>query len=154
MLSSVFRAARRLPAAASFSLFSTSSLASSSNPSAHQKLVMAVKENVEVCFSLCDVSAPRLGLTAPGAEHHREQEDRDLLKDMVSVLHAGEEPLQERLRGRGDGDCRVRLTPAGSWGLTHRSCCRLDQLDEGSEIQEYLREKTGQRSVPNIFISA
>ena len=30
---------------------------------------------------------------------------------------------------------------------------RLDELDEGSEIQEYLAEKTGQRTVPNIFIS-
>lgn len=29
----------------------------------------------------------------------------------------------------------------------------LDELDEGSEIQNYLAEKTGQRSVPNIFIN-
>lgn len=28
----------------------------------------------------------------------------------------------------------------------------LDQEDNGSEIQNYLREKTGQSSVPNIFI--
>lgn len=26
-------------------------------------------------------------------------------------------------------------------------------MDEGSAIQDYLEEKTGQRSVPNIFIS-
>ena len=26
-------------------------------------------------------------------------------------------------------------------------------MDDGSEIQDYLQEKTGQRTVPNIFIS-
>lgn len=31
---------------------------------------------------------------------------------------------------------------------------RLDELSEGSEIQDYLYEKTSQSSVPNIFISA
>ena len=30
---------------------------------------------------------------------------------------------------------------------------RLDELQEGDAIQDYLREKTGQRTVPNIFIS-
>ncbi|KAH9897957.1 glutaredoxin [Cubamyces lactineus] len=29
----------------------------------------------------------------------------------------------------------------------------LDQMDDGSEIQDYLQEKTGQRTVPNIFIN-
>ncbi|PIL31533.1 hypothetical protein GSI_06235 [Ganoderma sinense ZZ0214-1] len=29
----------------------------------------------------------------------------------------------------------------------------LDELQEGDAIQDYLREKTGQRTVPNIFIS-
>ncbi|ESK89706.1 glutaredoxin [Moniliophthora roreri MCA 2997] len=29
----------------------------------------------------------------------------------------------------------------------------LDELDEGSDIQSYLAEKTGQRTVPNIFIN-
>ncbi|KAI0348167.1 glutaredoxin [Trametopsis cervina] len=29
----------------------------------------------------------------------------------------------------------------------------LDERDDGSEIQGYLLEKTGQRSVPNIFIN-
>ncbi|RDX51987.1 glutaredoxin [Lentinus brumalis] len=29
----------------------------------------------------------------------------------------------------------------------------LDELDEGSAIQDYLAEKTGQRTVPNIFIN-
>ena len=28
----------------------------------------------------------------------------------------------------------------------------LDQIDDGAEIQAYLGEKTGQRTVPNIFI--
>ncbi|KAG8935645.1 glutaredoxin [Tulasnella sp. 419] len=29
----------------------------------------------------------------------------------------------------------------------------LDEMEEGSEIQSYLLEKTGQRTVPNIFIN-
>ncbi|TBU34464.1 glutaredoxin [Dichomitus squalens] len=29
----------------------------------------------------------------------------------------------------------------------------LDELDEGSAVQDYLEEKTSQRSVPNIFIN-
>ena len=31
---------------------------------------------------------------------------------------------------------------------------RLDEREDGGELQNYLQEKTGQRSVPNIFISA
>jgi hypothetical protein len=30
---------------------------------------------------------------------------------------------------------------------------RLDQAPDGGEIQNYLREKTGQSTVPNIFIN-
>jgi hypothetical protein len=30
---------------------------------------------------------------------------------------------------------------------------RLDERDDGDELQDYLQVKTGQRSVPNIFIS-
>ncbi|KNZ72948.1 Glutaredoxin-C4, partial [Termitomyces sp. J132] len=30
----------------------------------------------------------------------------------------------------------------------------LDERDDGSDIQTYLLEKTGQRTVPNIFVSA
>ncbi|EPQ60274.1 glutaredoxin [Gloeophyllum trabeum ATCC 11539] len=29
----------------------------------------------------------------------------------------------------------------------------LDEMSEGSDIQDYLTEKTGQRTVPNIFIN-
>ncbi|KII93057.1 hypothetical protein PLICRDRAFT_49142 [Plicaturopsis crispa FD-325 SS-3] len=29
----------------------------------------------------------------------------------------------------------------------------LDEIDEGSAIQDYLQEKTGQRSVPNVFVN-
>ncbi|EJD43474.1 glutaredoxin [Auricularia subglabra TFB-10046 SS5] len=29
----------------------------------------------------------------------------------------------------------------------------LDEVDDGSAIQEYLHKKTGQRTVPNIFIN-
>jgi glutaredoxin 3 len=31
---------------------------------------------------------------------------------------------------------------------------RLDERPDGSDIQNYLFEKTGQRTVPNVFISA
>lgn len=31
--------------------------------------------------------------------------------------------------------------------------CRLDERDDGAEIQDYLYEKTGQRTVPNVFVS-
>lgn len=34
------------------------------------------------------------------------------------------------------------------------SLCRLDVREDGGELQNYLKEKTGQSSVPNIFISA
>lgn len=30
---------------------------------------------------------------------------------------------------------------------------RLDEMEEGAEIQSYLAQKTGQRTVPNIFVS-
>jgi hypothetical protein len=30
---------------------------------------------------------------------------------------------------------------------------RLDQREDGNDIQDYLYKKTGQRTVPNIFIS-
>ena len=30
---------------------------------------------------------------------------------------------------------------------------RLDERDDGAEIQQYLLEKTGQKTVPNVFIS-
>jgi hypothetical protein len=33
------------------------------------------------------------------------------------------------------------------------SLYRLDEREDGEELQKYLQEKTGQRSVPNIFIS-
>jgi glutaredoxin len=32
--------------------------------------------------------------------------------------------------------------------------CRLDEREDGGELQNYLQVKTGQRTVPNIFISA
>lgn len=30
--------------------------------------------------------------------------------------------------------------------------CRLDERDDGDAIQNYLEEKTGQRTVPSIFV--
>ncbi|BFZ59079.1 Glutaredoxin [Saitoella coloradoensis] len=29
----------------------------------------------------------------------------------------------------------------------------LDEVDDGAQIQDYLQEKTGQRTVPNIFVN-
>lgn len=37
--------------------------------------------------------------------------------------------------------------------VDHLWSSRLDELQEGDAIQDYLREKTGQRTVPNVFIS-
>ena len=31
---------------------------------------------------------------------------------------------------------------------------RLDERDDGEALQNYLLEKTGQKTVPNVFISA
>jgi glutaredoxin 3 len=39
-------------------------------------------------------------------------------------------------------------------GYRLTSSYRLDEREDGGELQNYLEEKTGQRSVPNIFISA
>ena len=39
-------------------------------------------------------------------------------------------------------------------GFRLTSLYRLDEREDGAEIQNYLQEKTGQRSVPNIFVSA
>ena len=33
------------------------------------------------------------------------------------------------------------------------SIIRLDEIEDGRAVQDYLLEKTGQRSVPNIFIN-
>jgi len=37
--------------------------------------------------------------------------------------------------------------------LTDFFAIELDQVDDGAAIQEYLTQKTGQRTVPNIFIN-
>jgi len=34
----------------------------------------------------------------------------------------------------------------------HPKIFELDEIEEGSDIQAYLADKTGQRTVPNIFI--
>ncbi|KAI0715103.1 glutaredoxin [Earliella scabrosa] len=36
---------------------------------------------------------------------------------------------------------------------TQTKILELDEIDDGSAIQDYLQEKTGQRTVPNIFIN-
>ncbi|KAI0800828.1 glutaredoxin [Fomes fomentarius] len=36
---------------------------------------------------------------------------------------------------------------------TQTKILELDEIDDGSAIQDYLAEKTGQRTVPNIFIN-
>ncbi|KAH8553074.1 thioredoxin-like protein [Umbelopsis sp. PMI_123] len=38
-------------------------------------------------------------------------------------------------------------------GLAEYFSIELDQVEDGAAIQEYLSQKTGQRTVPNIFIN-
>ncbi|KAG2181235.1 hypothetical protein INT43_008818, partial [Umbelopsis isabellina] len=38
-------------------------------------------------------------------------------------------------------------------GLTEFFSIELDEVDDGSAIQEYLAQKTGKRTVPNIFVN-
>jgi glutaredoxin 3 len=41
----------------------------------------------------------------------------------------------------------------GEGFFAYLASCRLDKRDDGADIQEYLYQKTGQRTVPNVFIS-
>jgi len=47
--------------------------------------------------------------------------------------------------------CRQAKQTLTEFGASFKAY-ELDQIDNGSAIQEYLAEKTGQRTVPNIFI--
>lgn len=74
----------------------------------------------------------------------------------MSILQTRQAAPYFQVPGREDPDPRVRRIELSVYPapLTHPARYRLDQLDEGDEIQNYLFEKTNQRSVPNIFISA
>ncbi|KIP11695.1 hypothetical protein PHLGIDRAFT_17880 [Phlebiopsis gigantea 11061_1 CR5-6] len=48
---------------------------------------------------------------------------------------------------------RAKALIASEFAGTKTQILELDTLDEGDDIQNYLYEKTGQRSVPNIFIN-
>ncbi|KAG9088366.1 Glutaredoxin-1 [Ceratobasidium sp. 370] len=49
--------------------------------------------------------------------------------------------------------CRAAKQGITELGVDDVVIFELDTLDDGAEIQNYLLEKTGQRTVPNIFIS-
>lgn len=48
---------------------------------------------------------------------------------------------------------RIPFVAVSTWTDMHFDPDRLDERDDGSAIQDYLNEKTGQRTVPNVFIS-
>lgn len=173
MLSRIYKAVSvRLPYT-SANLFS-SSAPSSSNPSSHQKLVMAVKDSVEVRL-LCrwvyeDVNGVWRPVQSTIAGNKARFillgylnvllismccSDRNLLEELLPVLSSGEGPLCEQIPERSDKDYRVCPIPASPVVSTcsYIFTGRLNEVNDGSEIQAYLREKTGQGTVPNIFIS-
>ncbi|KXN73589.1 glutaredoxin 1 [Conidiobolus coronatus NRRL 28638] len=47
--------------------------------------------------------------------------------------------------------CKRAKAAADKLGQAYRAI-ELDEVDDGAEIQDELEKKTGQRSVPNIFI--
>ncbi|KAJ3119159.1 hypothetical protein HK100_000454 [Physocladia obscura] len=48
--------------------------------------------------------------------------------------------------------CKKAKDLLDSYGATYEQL-ELDMRDDGADIQQYLAEKTGQRTVPNIFIN-
>ncbi|KAG9090967.1 glutaredoxin, partial [Ceratobasidium sp. 392] len=49
--------------------------------------------------------------------------------------------------------CKAAKQGISELGVEDVVTFELDELDNGGEIQSYLQSKTGQRTVPNIFIS-
>ncbi|KAG8691691.1 glutaredoxin [Ceratobasidium sp. 394] len=49
--------------------------------------------------------------------------------------------------------CRAAKQGISDLGVEDVIIYELDERDDGTEMQNYLLEKTGQRTVPNIFIS-
>jgi glutaredoxin 3 len=69
-------------------------------------------------------------------------------KGVINELNLGEEK-QVKIYECVPPRFLVRKAAVGA----HLACSRLDTRDDGDAIQDYLLQKTGQRSVPNIFIS-
>lgn len=49
--------------------------------------------------------------------------------------------------------CKATKDLLNKLGVKDSKIFELDNMDEGSDMQQYLAEKTGQRTVPNVFIS-
>jgi len=48
---------------------------------------------------------------------------------------------------------RAKSLLSDKYGADKLKVLELDEVEDGSKIQDYLLEKTGQRTVPNIFIN-
>lgn len=47
---------------------------------------------------------------------------------------------------------RAKSVLLDKYGVTDAEVLELDELSDGSEIQAYLLEQSGQRTVPNVYI--
>lgn len=93
-------------------------------------------------------------LTAALAANDRRVRRGRVREELVPVLQARARRAERaQPQGKEGQDHRVRARPRAGVPLTRRSI-DIEAQGEVDEIQDYLKEKTGQRSVPNIFISA
>ncbi|KAI0937056.1 hypothetical protein AcV5_005047 [Taiwanofungus camphoratus] len=98
-----------------FRCTSVTAAASSSNPSANQRKLMATKDLVESTIS----------------------------GNKIAIFSKSYCPYCKR--------AKALLT--SKFPDVPTKIYELDEIEEGSAIQQYLLEKTGQRTVPNVFIS-
>jgi glutaredoxin len=88
--------------------------------------------------------------------YDRQQQGRHLFEKLVSVLREHQEPFCAAVSGDPAGNCRVRRFIV--YNIVHAADVvirrgRLDERKDGQDIQDYLLETTGQRTVPSVFIS-
>lgn len=89
-------------------------------------------------------------------ESGRRQQSGRVQQDHLPVLREGEAAAEREVWQRAAGGRRVRdleLFTASSWSLTSDVLLRINERADGTAIQQYLDKKTGQWTVPNIFIS-
>lgn len=71
---------------------------------------------------------------------------------MVSPQQKSQRPRKKYSGGQELKSPRVRTSLVIPKHSLLTGFARLDELNEGAEIQAYLLDKTGQRTVPNVFI--
>lgn len=81
-----------------------------------------------------------------------QQQDCRVLQVVLPVLQ-GRQSGHQGAWCRPERHCHLRVGPQTNLIYSFLTLClRLDEINDGEEIQNYLKEKTGQRTVPNIFI--